>query len=204
MKMNLSSLPSGAQINNATFYIYEVQSNPQGDSPMGTRTYFMQRDWDVNTVTWNNANYLGGAVEGTGSIPAQGGFLTLNVTDVVRKWVKGEVPNYGVLVEGDETQSAGRWRKFYSSDGAPSTLAPYVVVDYSTQCDTQGPITTMNPLPPQSPAQFTVSWSAYDVAPAGCTPTGVKNYRVQYRINGSDWQDLGWELGIQRHFARLQ
>ena len=49
----------------------------------------------------------------------------------------------------------------------------------------------MNPLSPQSPAQFTVSWSAYDVAPSGCTPTGVKNYRVQYRVNGGDWQDWG-------------
>ena len=100
-------MPSNAQVSNATFYIYQVQSNPQGDGPMGTRTFFMQRDWSVNSVTWNNANYLGGAVEGTGSIPAQSGFLTLNVTDVVRKWVKGEVPNYGVLVEGDETAAPG-------------------------------------------------------------------------------------------------
>ena len=29
------------------------------------------------------------------------------------------------------------------------------------------------------------------MAPSGCTPTGVKNYRVQYRVNGGDWQDWG-------------
>lgn len=192
MKVDLGSLPSNAQINNATFYIYETQWTPNPDNPMGATIYFMQTSWNPNTVTWNNANYLGGAVEGTASIPAQGGFLTLNVTDVVRKWVKGEVPNNGVLVIGDETQtSAGRWRKFYTNVGAPPNLAPYVVVDYTTQCDTEGPITTMNPLQPQSAAQFTVSWSAYDVAPPGCTPSGVKNFRVEYRINGGDWQDWG-------------
>lgn len=185
VQFDLSPLPGNAQINEATFYINQSFINPQSDgSSMDFRAQFMQQSWNAGSVTWNNANYLGGDSLPLGSIPPAIGWVSGGATDVVKAWDSGR-PNYGLLITGDETSSRGRWRQFYSR--SIPQFAPYILVNYSANCDTAAPVSNMGALNSFEPAEFKVRWSAYDPDQPGCPASGVAWYNVRYRINSGGW-----------------
>jgi hypothetical protein len=90
-----------------------------------------------------------------------------------------------VIVTGDEIPANNRSRQFASreSGGAP----PTIIIDFTAVCDTIAPVASVNSLPAFSPGVFQVGWSGTDSAPSGCAPSGIANYDVDYRINGSSW-----------------
>ena len=185
LQFDLNGLPSNAQVSNAVFFINQSQINPPGDAQsMDFRAQLMQQSWNQNSVTWNNANFLGGAAFPLGSIPPAIGLISGNATNAVRGWVSGE-PNRGVIITGDETPARGRWRQFWSRQ--ISSLAPSLEVTFSANCDTAPPVATMNALPAFSPSEFRVFWSAFDPAQPGCPASGVAWFNVRYRINGGGW-----------------
>lgn len=187
IQFDLGPLPATAQINNATFYINQSAINPPGDGQgMSFRAQFMQQSWSESGVTWNNANYLGGQSLPLGDIPPAIGWISGGATDVVKAWRSGAANN-GLIITGDETPSLGRWRRFYSR--SIPALAPYILVDYTVNCDTTPPVATMGALPGFEPAEFPVSWSAFDPDQPGCRASGVDWYNVRYRINGGSWNN---------------
>ncbi len=199
VQFDLGPIPGNAQINEATFYINQTFINPQNDgSSMDFRAQFMQQSWNAGSVTWNNANYLGGDSLPLGSIPPAIGWVSGGATDVVKAWDSGR-PNYGLLITGDETPSRGRWRQF-NSRSIPQ-LAPYILVNYSANCDTAAPVATMGALNAFQPADFLVKWSAYDPDQPGCPASGVAWYNVRYRINSGGWTN--WKnqsTSTENHF----
>lgn len=199
MQFDLSPLPGNAQINEATFYINQSYINPPSDgSSMDFRAQFMQQSWNAGSVTWNNANYLGGDSLPLGSIPPVTGWVSGGATDVVKAWDSGR-PNYGLIITGDETPSRGRWRQFYSR--SIPQFAPYLLVNYSANCDTAAPVSNMGALNSFEPAEFLVKWSAFDPDQPGCKASGVAWYNVRYRINGSGWTN--WKnqsTSTENHF----
>ncbi|MFZ1768431.1 MAG: DNRLRE domain-containing protein [Caldilinea sp.] len=187
IQFDLGSLPANAQINNATFYINQSAITPAGDGQgMSFRAQFMQQAWNASSVTWNSANYLGGQSLPLGDIPPAVGWIEGGATDVVKAWRSGQ-PNNGLLITGDETANLGRWRQFYSR--SIPALAPYILVDYTVNCDTAPPVATMGAPRSFEPAEFVVSWSAFDPEQPGCQASGVDWYNVRYRINGGGWSN---------------
>ncbi|MFO7631276.1 MAG: DNRLRE domain-containing protein [Caldilinea sp.] len=185
LQYDLGPLPANPQINNASFFINQSQITPSGDGQsMDFRAQLMQQSWNQGSVTWNNANFLGGAEFPLGSIPPAIGWVSGPATNVVRGWVTGE-PNRGIIITGDETPGRGRWRQFWSRQ--ISSLAPYLEVTFTANCDTAPPVATMNALPTFSPSEFRVFWSAFDPAQPGCPASGVAWFNVRYRINGGSW-----------------
>ena len=185
VQFDLGPLPANAQINSARFFINQSLITPPGDNQsMAFRAQLMQQAWNANTVTWNNANFLGGTAFPLGNIPPVTGWITGDATGVVNAWDSGE-PNRGLIITGDERPSAGRWRQFFSRS-IPS-LAPYLEVNFTVNCDTAPPVTTMDPLPTFVPSEFRVNWSAVDPNQPGCPASGVAWYNVRYRINGGSW-----------------
>jgi hypothetical protein len=152
---------------------------------MDYRAQFMRNSWDEEGVTWNNANYLGGDALPLGSVDSSVGWKSVDATNVVKTWYSGARPNNGLIVTGDETPSNNRMRIYSSREQGGTT--PYVVVDFTTVCDTVAPNASVIALPTFSPGEFLVSWSGTDGAPSGCTPSGIASYDVDYRINGSSW-----------------
>ena len=185
LQYDLSPLPSNAQINRASFFINQTLINPPGDGRgMDFRAQLMQQSWSANSVTWNNANFLGGASFPLGTIPPAIGWVSGAATDVVRAWDSGE-PNRGLIITGDETPNLGRWRRFNGRQIA--ALAPYLEVNFTANCDTAPPVATMNALPTFSPSEFRVFWSAFDPDQPGCRASGVAWYNVRFRVNGGSW-----------------
>lgn len=185
LQYDLSALPANVQINSATFFINQTLINPSGDNrSMDFRAQLMQQNWNVGSVTWNNANFLGGAAFLLGSIPPVIGWISGPATDVVRAWDSG-TPNRGLIITGDETPTLGRWRRFNGRQ--ISALAPFLEVNYTGNCDTAPPVATMNVLPTFSPQEFRVFWSAFDPDQPGCPASGVAWYNVRFRVNGGGW-----------------
>lgn len=185
LQFDLGQLPANVQINSAAFFINQTLINPSGDGrSMDFRAQLMQQNWNAGNVTWNNANFLGGAAFPLGSIPPAIGWISGPATDVVRAWDSG-TPNRGLIITGDEVPSAGRWRRFNGRQ--ISALAPYLEVNFTGNCDTAPPVATMNALPAFSPHEFRVFWSAFDPDQPGCRASGVAWYNVRFRVNGGGW-----------------
>jgi hypothetical protein len=185
MQFNFSSIPSNAIINSATLNIYQFGSTPSNDSPMGFQGQYMRAGWSESSVTWNNANYLGGTPLPVGSLSSTNGWKTGSMTDQVRAWHSGAQVNYGVIVTGDEGPQNNRSRNLFSRQ--QSNSMPYLLVDFTTSCDTVPPTTTMDPLPSWSQEDFVVIWHGNDTAQSGCSPSGIAYYDVQYKQDNNNW-----------------
>ncbi len=180
MEFNLSSIPSNAIINQAEIFVYQNTSNPSNDGAMGFKAQYMKSQWSETSVTWNNANYLGGTEIGVGQLTSSLGWKNGDVTEMVKRWYSGAQPNYGLIMTGDEGPQNNRSRFFRTRQW--SGYAPYIKVTYTACSDTSKPTTTMQSLPNWSPGSFTVKWSGQDGS-----GTGIAWYDVQYRINGGSW-----------------
>lgn len=200
LQFDLSPIPTNATINSAQFQYYLAESRPASDSPMGFRAQFMNAPWNEYSVTWNNANYLGGTSLPLGEVPSTIGWHSSDGTAAVQAWHSGVQPNYGVLITGDEGPSRNRSRLFYSRE--QSAFSPLLVVDYTISCDTRPPVAAVKSLPDYSPGSFVVAWSGSDTAPAGCIPTGIAYYDVQYRVNGGNW--VAWRSQTSDTSATIQ
>jgi hypothetical protein len=186
IKFDTGPIPSNATINRATLYFFQSFAAPPGDRPMDFRAQYMNTDWSEGSVTWNNANYLGGDALPIGSLPSNLGWQTFDISNVIRTWNSGARPNYGLIVTGDETPSANRQRQYSSKEQGGQ--APYVLVDFTVSCDTVPPNAFVEALPSFSPSQYRVSWTGTDAAPSGCAPSGIAHFDVDYRINAGSWQ----------------
>ena len=179
LEFNVSGIPSQATINSATMYIYQQSSTPSNDGQMGFKAQYMKQYWDEYTVTWNNANYLGGDEIGIGQNTSALGWKASDVTTMVQAWHNGSRPNYGFLITGDEGPQNNRYRFFRTRQWGGSE--PYLVVDYTQCSDLTPPTATVNSLPTWSGTSFTVSWTGND------SGAGIAYFDIEYNINGGSW-----------------
>lgn len=114
VRFDLSSLPTGAQINSAAlwFYIEAGKEHPEG----AVTIHRIIEDWTEAGVTWDsfNASYDSAVI---GMIPAQADsnvWVQVNITAQVQAWVNGE-PNYGVLLN---SVAEGIHAEYISKEGA--------------------------------------------------------------------------------------
>lgn len=177
----ISAIPAGSAVTDARFRLYVNGFSPNGDSPLPIQARFLNTAWDPNLITWNNFNPQWGAEIGIGNVPAQVGWVqSANAASTVQQWVSGTRPNFGIMLQGNE--GVPRERVFTSLNGASGQF-PRLIVTYTT--DVTPPTATMNSLPAVSPASFTVRWSGTDNQGG----SGIRNYDVQFRINGGGWNN---------------
>ncbi len=200
IKFNLSAIPANATINSASFQIYQFDSIPDNDSPMGIQVQYASRSWDEASATWNNAKDIGeNPPLGVGYFDNTADWKYGTATNVVRNWYSGAKTNNGVLLIADESPGPNRSRWFYSNNQA--SLYPRLTVDYTVQCDTTPPtayITSISPQTwvngnPYSPGAFNVTWTGFDSAPASCAASGVNSYKISYSTDNVNWTPwLSW------------
>lgn len=95
-----TAIPANATITSATLYLYETRQIPG----QITYLYRVTTSWSENTVTWNNPwTAPGGNFDKTiafaSFMPNHANcMVTLNISDLVQRWVYGTYPNNGILL----------------------------------------------------------------------------------------------------------
>jgi hypothetical protein len=108
-KYNFPASLNGKRILNADFNIYWWNQSGLWQSGLYMQLYPLTQNWDEISVTWNNASTdipwtTAGGVYGNLVGQAEIGnidhayYVPTDVTDIVRRWVRGEVPNYGFIM----------------------------------------------------------------------------------------------------------
>lgn len=131
LAFDLASIPGGTRIEEARLFlrIYRLCYR-QPTTPRTITAYRSTDDWFEETVTWNNQPVAGEAY-GSTAIPFldAGKWHSIDVTNLVRGWVNGSLPNNGLIVRGPEKDDGGLgWLGFYTRESDDS---PYLQVTFA-------------------------------------------------------------------------
>jgi|WetSurMetagenome_2_1015567.scaffolds.fasta_scaffold00113_15 hypothetical protein len=151
MKFDLSGIPSGSVIKDATLYLYLedadtnasypaynlslnriVNLNPDISVATGL-TADGQNSWTPNECCYNNIPLaqadISDAYE-TKAIDKTSGFKSFNATQLVADWIASPSTNYGLMINSDITKPADTYRTFASSKRSNTARHPYLSITY--------------------------------------------------------------------------
>lgn len=178
-----NTIPANATIHSARLQLYLNSATPTDDPPMRVILRSLEAEWEEYAVSWNREPTWG-PIQAESLVGSAPGPYEWQITALVTDWVRGNLPNRGVELLGDE-QVQQRERLFYAREVGDTALIPRLIVDYTAGSnDTEAPVVAVDALPAYSPRTFTVSWRGYDQGDAG-----IAYYDVQYRAEGGSWVD---------------
>jgi len=129
IQFDLSAIPTGTPIDSALLQVYLVSSY---DFPGETRTitaYRIASTWSESSVTWNTRPSYGEAYGSASVTHGAWAWYSFDVTNLVRGWVNGTLPNYGVMLRGPEWSGYdSSWRAFSTREGS---YTPQLVITYT-------------------------------------------------------------------------
>jgi hypothetical protein len=96
VQYDLSGLPQGIEITEARFEAY-VTTRSINSTPMSLSAYQVTGDWDENVITWNNVPSYNPTPIFTKNIDNLW-YHSFPMTDLVKGWYEGTVPNKGLLI----------------------------------------------------------------------------------------------------------
>ncbi|MDQ4078658.1 MAG: DNRLRE domain-containing protein, partial [Chloroflexota bacterium] len=142
-----SALPENATVERVRLILYLRYAEPPSDTLMETRVRRLDSAWGEFAVTWNSEPTWDAKLAPVmADVGSDQGPYEWDLTEMVRSWVTDEHPNYGLLLQGDETPELARERVFFSRDATVGDeLKPRLIVEYVV--DEVPPVVTVNPLP---------------------------------------------------------
>lgn len=132
VRFDLSGIPSGTPISQAQLWLYLSSSREPTQSTARTiATYRVASAWTESSVTWNTRPSFGSMYNWI-SIPHNAfSWYSVDVTHLMREWVNGQYPNYGIWLFGNESSTDQNWRGFSTREGA-ADRRPYLAITYGT------------------------------------------------------------------------
>ena len=131
IQFNINSLPSTAVITNAglSLWYYDHAEASAADRPLVL--YRVTEAWNESTITYNNQPNTSTTVVDTETVPASptNSFVTWDITNLVKSWVSGTLPNYGVMLN-DADYLHENFKLFYSSDWTTASQRPTLNITY--------------------------------------------------------------------------
>jgi hypothetical protein len=118
---DLSSIPVGAVISSAHLKMKQEGANEPDAS---SKINIISEDWGELTATWNLQPTIGDLIT---TFTSGLGDLDIDVTDTVKTWFAGTLPNYGIRLMTSET---GYSNSSYDSREAQSGK-PYLDITYT-------------------------------------------------------------------------
>ncbi len=149
LKFDLTSIPGGTRIDDARLYLRTYRLCYRLPTVPRTATTYRATDpWAEASVTWNNQPVAGESY-GSASIAYldAGSWQSFDVTNLVRGWVNGSLPNEGLMVRANEANdSLMGWIGFNTRE---SDYKPYLRVTFA---DAATAATSASPLVAEAPA----------------------------------------------------
>lgn len=179
LKFDLSSIPTGSNIVNATLTLQYAGGSGSLSSALNMFFVPYSGSWSESSITWNNRPSRDTSHQVQGTFPLSGFNPTQNdVTPLVQTWVDGTIPNHGLEVSIPEWESASfKARYFYQKEWSASLVAD-LQVTYGEPCTAPPAPSSPSPLSGATgePSPLTLDWadssgaSSYDVY-FGTSPT---------------------------------
>lgn len=124
---DLSAVPSNAVLSEASLQL--VVAEPGADAaPMAVSVHDVTRPWP-DCPTWNTLGDAAGRSWGSLSVESDIEVYTIDVTALVENWLNGDLPNYGLMLRGDE-EAENRVRGFVPTTSSQEDLRPSLSIQY--------------------------------------------------------------------------
>lgn len=173
LKWDLSSLPAGVRITEATLRLYYVgEDGGGGDNAFGIRAAkVIGVNPDLGKATWatpdNVVSWSGGtgnlaAAESTVAVGKNRGWVVWNITSMAEEWMAAQGTNFGMALDPDVSAAAGSNRNFAAREHPDPRLRPELVITYRQPSGTPGPPASSAPPPGTLPDVFTASVGGYE------------------------------------------
>lgn len=132
MKFDVSSIPATATVLEARLIFYVNNFSNAASNPFFVGAHKINSDWGELTETWQTHNggdfdvniMAGSNVSGTGSWTI---FLT---PSVVEGWIKGTIPNYGVLLKQGTENTVQDYIDISMKEWSTENERPYLIIKY--------------------------------------------------------------------------
>jgi hypothetical protein len=129
IQYDLSGLPKGVQITSAKLSLYCLQF-VGNDSENKDLVYSrITEPWDPEKVTFANQPKIAAGEDVYGGWPLEQKWMDIDVTTMVRHWVDGSAPNYGILAHS--VNDKGTCYAVFNHSNSPATkLRPKLTITY--------------------------------------------------------------------------
>jgi hypothetical protein len=130
LEFSLASLPPDAVITSAKLSLFYWYTSSADVAPIGV--YAVLEPWSESVVTWNLQPVFATTPEYSINVPAavSNAFLNWYITDLVKGWWNGTIPNCGVMLKDTDESTEEAWKRFYSSDYATAAEHPKLIITY--------------------------------------------------------------------------
>lgn len=129
IRFDLSGLPKGVQITGAKLSLY-CMAFVGDDSGNKDLVYGkITEPWDENKVTFANQPKTSSEDSASTGWPFDQKWQDVDITQIVRQWVDGSAPNYGILGYGINEKGTC-YASFTSSDSSLARFRPKLTISY--------------------------------------------------------------------------
>ena len=125
-----SSIPAGAQVTTATLMLKAYAYQGSVNSDMVVSTYAVTAPWSETSVTWQSHGSAFSTVNSSSVVGEYVTYISFDVTNLVKWWVNGTLPNYGVMLRGGIESGVTRGKIFYTRNAAVGDR-PILSVNYT-------------------------------------------------------------------------
>jgi hypothetical protein len=150
MRFDLSTLPAGAIVQEATLHLALVQSDATLDSTYSVSAHKVlsknpviakatgyaadgTTNWTANACCYNGVPLAQANISAANDLQAidkAPGFKTWTVTTIVQDWLADPASNLGLLLNADASKPKDRYRYFASMQHSDPSLRPFLSVTY--------------------------------------------------------------------------
>jgi hypothetical protein len=120
IQFNLSAIPRHARVVSAEMSLYQMYA-PASDQAL--EMHMVQSVWNESTMNWKTQPSSDAAVISAAQAPAiKDAWVSWNVTSAVQRWVNGDSPNYGFMIQiqnektGAANEASGFWSRQYPKE----------------------------------------------------------------------------------------
>ncbi|MFT3771345.1 MAG: MopE-related protein [Minicystis sp.] len=130
LQYDLSAIPSGPNTNIVTATVNLARGQVAPSGPGTVEVHNILAPWSESTVTWQSFN---GAFDPTilTTFSNQNTFPSFTIQPLVQAWVRGTLPNYGILLE----DPGANYTNYWSSEYTNFYSRPDLYVCYTVTCN---------------------------------------------------------------------
>ncbi|MBN1641758.1 MAG: DNRLRE domain-containing protein [Anaerolineae bacterium] len=134
IRFDLSDVPAGYPLSKATLRLYLYDGCDMSNRSHAVKVYRIKSSWSSGSVTWNNQPaHDTSKVWASTNVPSwTPGWYSWDITALVKAWLSGQYPNYGVVLrasEASDTSSASKF--FYTMNKSGTTYDPRLVFTWT-------------------------------------------------------------------------